>query len=105
MRLRETMAGVGYAEIAILRVGAQAVGLEILVAVMADGDALFRARAFGGGLRARLGLAILGLDLFSRCGFGSGPVGNALARRRFFLRGGAGRGPRCRLLLGHPMPP
>ena len=55
-----------------MRVGAQAVGFEILVAVMTDGDALFRTDAAGGGPRAGLGLAILGLDRFSRCGFGGG---------------------------------
>ena len=43
MRLRQAVARSRDAEIAILRVGAQAVGLEILFAVMADGDALFRA--------------------------------------------------------------
>src|ERR1035437_9004292 len=86
MRLRQALAGVGDAEIAVLRVGAQAVGLEIFLAVMTDGDALLRTSAFGGGLRARLGLAILGLDLFSRCGFGGGPVGNALARAIFSAR-------------------
>ena len=42
MRLREAVGGIGKAEVAVLRVGAQAVGLEILVTMMADGDALFR---------------------------------------------------------------
>ena len=54
MRLRQTVGGLGDAEIAILRVGAQAVGLEILFAVVADGDALLRTRAAfaaGGGAR------------------------------------------------------
>ena len=40
MRLRQTMGCIRNAEIAVLRVGAQAVGFEILFAVMADGDAL-----------------------------------------------------------------
>src|ERR1700694_1137163 len=100
MRLRPAAAGLRNAEIAILRIGAQTIGFEILVAIMADGDALFRASAPGGGLRPRLGLAIFGLDLLSRCGFGGG-----FARRRFLLCGGAGRGPRGRLLLGHRRSP
>src|SRR5260370_16285996 len=99
MRPRQATAGLRNAEIAILRIGAQTIGFEILVAVMADSDALFRASAPGGGLRVRLGFAILGLDRFSRCGFGGGFVGNSVARRRIFLRGGAGPGPRGRLLL------
>ena len=45
MGLRQAVARSRDAEIAVLRVGAQAVGLEILFAVMADGDALFRAPA------------------------------------------------------------
>src|SRR6202795_1347829 len=101
MRLRQAMTGLRNAEIAIVRVGAQAIGFEILVAIMTDGDALFRPRArfcgrqpprLGLAIRLAIRLAILGLDMFSRGGFGSG-----FARRRFFLRGGAGRGPRCRL--------
>ena len=44
MRLRQAMARLRNAEIAVMRVGAQAVGLEILFAVMADGDALLRPR-------------------------------------------------------------
>ena len=40
MRLRQAVGGVRNPEVAILRIGAQAVGLEILFAVMADGDAL-----------------------------------------------------------------
>src|ERR1700682_1612466 len=97
MRLRQAVAGLRNAEIAIMRIGAQAIGFEILVAIVTDGDALFRPRArFCGRQPSRLGLAILlailGLDMFSRGGSGSG-----FARRRFFLRGGAGRGLRCRL--------
>ena len=62
MRLRQAVAGVGKAEIAILGVGAQAVGFEILVAVMADGDALLRPRLrlAGADVRPRL------LIVFSR---------------------------------------
>src|SRR5712672_2396346 len=107
MRLRQAVAGLRNAEIAVLRVSAQAIGFEILLAMMTDGDPLFRTRArFGGRQRAGLGLAVLGLDGFSRGGFGSGLVGDALvgdalARRRFLLRRGAGRGPRCWLLPGH----
>ena len=52
MRLRQAVGGVRDAEVAILRVSAQAVGLEILFAVMADGDALLRPRFLAG-----LGLA------------------------------------------------
>ena len=51
MGLRQAMGGGGDAEVAVLRVGAQAVGLEILFAVMADGDALFRALGDGPGRR------------------------------------------------------
>src|SRR3979490_269820 len=106
MRLRQAVAGLGNAEIAGLRIGAQAIGFEILLAMMTDGDPLFRTRArFGGRQRAGLGLAILGLDGFSRWGFGGGLVGDALARRRFLLRRGAGRGPRCWLLPGHRRSP
>ena len=79
MRLRQAMAGLGNAEIAVLRIGAQAIGFEILFAVMTDGDALFRTRArFGGRQRAGLGLA--------RGGFGDCFAGG-LARGRFFQRG------------------
>jgi hypothetical protein len=42
MRLRQTVARLGNAEVAVMRVSAQAVGDKILVAVMADRDALFR---------------------------------------------------------------
>jgi hypothetical protein len=45
MRLGQAMGCLGNAEIAVMRVGTQTVGLEVLVAIMADGDALFRARA------------------------------------------------------------
>src|SRR6202158_6395690 len=105
MRLRQAAAGLRNAEIAILRIGAQTIGFEILVAIMADGDALFRASAPGGGLRPRLGLAIFGLAIFgldwlSRCGFGGG-----FARRRFLLCGGGGRGPPGRRLRGQPRSP
>ena len=47
MRLRQAVGGVRDAEVAVMRVGAQAVGLEILFAVMADGDALLRPRLPG----------------------------------------------------------
>ena len=49
MCLRQAVAGCGKPQIAVLRIGAQAVGFEILVAVMTDGDALLRAIALGGG--------------------------------------------------------
>ena len=49
MRLGQAVAGRGKPEIAILRIGAQAVSFEILVAVMTDGDALLRAITLGGG--------------------------------------------------------
>src|SRR5437764_11455615 len=42
MRPRQAGRRVGNAEVAVPRIGAQAVGLEILVAVMADRDALLR---------------------------------------------------------------
>src|SRR5258708_28101740 len=79
----------GNYEVAVFCVSAQTIGFEILVAVMADGDALFRTGAFCRGLRA------LGFDGFSRRGFGGG-----VAWRRFFLRGGLCPGPRFRLVLG-----
>jgi hypothetical protein len=47
MRLRQAVASVRDAEVAVMRVCAQAVGLEILLAVMADGDALLRPRLLG----------------------------------------------------------
>src|SRR6266850_463944 len=105
MRLCQALGGLANAEIAVFRVSTQTVGLEILVAIMVDGDALFRPRPFCGRYATRLGLAVLGLDGFSRAGFAGCLVGNCLARRRFFLGGGAGRGPRCRLLLGHRRSP
>src|SRR5258707_14768247 len=76
MRLRQAVAGLRNAEIAIVRVSAQAIGFEILVAIVTDGDALFRPRArLCGRQPPRLGLAILlailGLDMFSRGGSGS----------------------------------
>ena len=40
MRARQAGGGVRNAEIAVCRIGTQPVGLEILVAVMADGKAL-----------------------------------------------------------------
>src|SRR5258705_11977245 len=105
MRLRQALGGLANAEIAVFCVSTQTVGFEVLVAIMADGDALFRPRAFCSRYAARLGLAVLGFDGFSRAGFAGRLVGNSLARRRFFLGGGAGRGPRCRLLLGHRRSP
>ena len=44
MRLRQTVRSFRNAEVAVFCVSAQAVGLEILFAVMADGDALLRPR-------------------------------------------------------------
>src|SRR5258707_2106367 len=81
----QAVARLGNSEVAVFCVSAQTIGFGILVAVMADGDALFRTGAFCRGLRA------LGFDGFSRRGFGGG-----FAWRRFFLRGGLGRGPPCR---------
>src|SRR5450755_3402826 len=117
MRLRQAVAGLRNAEIAIARVGAQTIGFEILVAIVTDGDALFRPRARSCGRQPpRLGLAIrlaiclairlaiLGLDMFSRGGFGSG-FASALARGRLFQRGGLRRSARFRLLLGHRRSP
>ena len=48
MGLRQAMGRAGDAEVAILRVGAQAVGLKILLAIMADGNALLRTAWLGG---------------------------------------------------------
>src|SRR5260370_30027454 len=89
---QQAVARLGNSEVAVFCVSAQTIGFEILVAVMADGDALFRTGAFCRGLRA------LGFDGFSRRGFGGG-----FAWRRFFLRGGLCRGPRCPPWLG-PLP-
>ena len=62
MRLRQAVGGVGDAEVAIMRVAAQAVGDKILVAMMADGDALLRRRAFtAAGARAPCGLSFFAL--------------------------------------------
>src|SRR5437764_27488 len=64
---RKAMACIGDAEIAVFRVRPQAVGLEILLAMMADRDALFGAR-----LRFCNGPRALGPDRFSRRGFRGG---------------------------------
>src|SRR6266849_512771 len=99
MRSRQAMASLGNPEIAIMRIAAQTIGFEILVTVMADGDALLWTGALGGSLRASFRL-----DRFSRGRFGAGlssGLGGCFACRRFFLRGGAACWPRCRLLLGH----
>src|SRR5260221_1479283 len=100
MRLRQAVGRVRNAEVAVSSVGAQAVGQKILVAVMTDGDALLRTRALGDRQPARLGLAILGLDGFSRRRFVGDLARNAPARR-FFLRGESGPVPSVPLLLGH----
>src|ERR1700676_3707928 len=100
MGLGQTVRRIGDAEIAIFCISSQAIGDKILVAIMADGDALFRTRPLCGGRRAPLGLEFL-----SRGGFGGGLAGNGLARGRFFLRGNAPRCPRGRLLLGHRRSP
>src|ERR1700730_11335480 len=76
MRLRQAVAGVGDAEVAVFRVGAQTISFEILVAIMADGDALFRTSTFCSRCAARLGLEFLASG-----GFSSGS-----ARRLFFFR-------------------
>jgi hypothetical protein len=44
MRSRQAMARIGNAEIAVFGVGAKPIGLEILLAVMTDRDALLGAR-------------------------------------------------------------
>src|ERR1700692_200804 len=46
MRPRQALAGLGDPEIAIFGIGAQTIGFEILVPVVADGDALFWTHAF-----------------------------------------------------------
>ncbi len=67
MRLRQAMRRVLDAEVAVMRVGAQAVGLEILFAVMADGDALLRPRLCFRCRRAAA-LRLDGLACGSLCG-------------------------------------
>ncbi|MGY4489150.1 hypothetical protein ACVWWR_008341 [Bradyrhizobium sp. LM3.2] len=52
--MREAVACSSDAEIAILRVGAQTVGLEVFLAVMADGDALLGTHGLFRGDSARL---------------------------------------------------
>src|ERR1700733_3320878 len=98
MRLCEAVARIGNAEVTVMRVGAQAVGFEVFLAVMADGDALLGTRAL-----YRCCCPALALQLLARGGFGGG-----FTRRRFFLRGGLGGGTRgrlarfpARLLFGH----
>ena len=59
MRLREAVACGGDAEIAILRVGAQTVGLEVFLAVMADGDALLGTRGFFGATSRAFAFTVL----------------------------------------------
>src|SRR5262245_30673848 len=104
MRLRQTAAGRGNAEVAVMRVGAQAVCLEVLVAIVTDGDALLWTRRPVGRLRAAPRLER----------FAGGRFGGNLARRGFLLlSGGAGRSARSRLpgrllggfLLGHRRSP
>src|SRR3954451_16039212 len=91
MRLRETSGSVRDAEIAVMRVGAKTVRHKILVAIVANRDALFCPR-FRRGRSARL-------DGLSRAGFGG------WLRGRFFLYGGARCCSRCRLLFGHQPSP
>src|SRR6516164_7880467 len=66
MGARKASGRVRDAEVAILRIGAQSVGLEILLAVMADGDLLLRPRALHAGLRPPLAR-----DRLARGGFGT----------------------------------
>src|SRR6185437_7339005 len=73
MRLREAVTRIGNAEVAVVRIGAQTVGFKVLVAVMADRDALLWARAFDGRRRATLAG-----EFFARRRFGGG-----LSRERF----------------------
>ena len=86
MRLRQAVGSVGNAEVAVMRVSAQPVGLEILFAVMADGDALLRPRLLG-----RLGLggghASLGPD-----GLARGSFGRSLVPRPFLFHRSLGCG-------------
>src|SRR6478735_3837617 len=100
MRLRQAVRRVRNTEVAVLRVGAQAVGLEILLAVMADRDALLRPNLLG-----RLGLwrrnaPRLRLDGLAGCGFGC-----RLVARPFLLHSGLRRGARRDFLLGHGASP
>jgi hypothetical protein len=69
MRLRQTIGSRRNAEVAVLRVSAQAVGLEISLAVMADGDALLGARAPGGRRRGALVVRPLALMVFRAVNF------------------------------------
>src|SRR4051812_39890212 len=96
MRLRQAVGGFRDAEVAVLRVSAQAVGLEILLAVMADRDVLLRPNLLG-----RLGLwrrhaPRLRLDSLAGCGFGC-----RLVARPLLLHSGLRRGARRDFLLGH----
>src|SRR4051812_5334494 len=93
MCLCEAVGCAGDAEVAIMRVGAKTVGLEILLAVMADRNALLWPPGFWRWRGARL-------QLLARGGFCGGFCGT-LARRRFFQSGGLRRGSRFRLLFGH----
>src|SRR5438309_1598273 len=90
------MARLGNSEIPVLRVGAQAVCLEILIAMMADRDPLFGPR-----LLERNGGAGFRLAMFRFDGLSRGGSGGAFTSRRFLLRDAAGRGSRFRLLPGH----
>src|SRR3954465_11326789 len=94
------------AEIAIFGVSAQAVGLEVLFAVMADRDALLAARfRFGSRLGSDRATAFR-LDGLARrsLGYGSlgcGSLGGAAQARPFLLHRGLCRPTRCCLLPGH----
>src|SRR5690349_15996212 len=96
MGLCGAMRGVLDAEIAVFGVSAQAVGLEVLLAVMADRDALLGARFRLGSDRA----AAFRRDSLARQGRGSSLGGAALARP-FLLHRGLRRRTRCCLLPGH----
>src|SRR3954454_12309598 len=99
MRPCQAVAGLGDSKVAVRRVSAQSISFEVLVAVVADGNALLWPRPFSRTRIRPLGLAPFGSQYFSRAGCASGFA------RGFFLCGGAGRGSRSRLLFGHPVPP
>jgi hypothetical protein len=80
MRACKPAGGIGDAEVSVLCVGAQAIGPEILFAMVADRNLLLRPRALCG--RRRSALAC---EFSARGGFGCG-----LSRRRFLMRGALG---------------
>ena len=86
MRLRQAVAGGGDTEVAIMRVAAQAVGFEILLAIVADGDTLLRTTRRLGCRKPARGRAIFALRPWALIAFRDADFAAVL--RVALLRGG-----------------